>query len=127
MCEHVPMVGIGLAHSSGSHKFWENDYKQVMFIEETQSIGGSFWPQNSIQFVVHAFPGYLRKQLCVTRDQASSPGVKLKLVAHHQPDSPQHTQGIMTENLIIDCFQTTGLQVNQPIQGINEMQCAIVL
>src|SRR6266566_1748762 len=111
MCEHVPVVGIRLAHSPGRHKFRENDNEQAMFIEEMQSIGGSFWPQNSVQFVMHAFPGYLWKQLRVTCDQASSPGVKLKLVAHHQPDSAQHTQGIMTENLVIDRFQTTGLQV----------------
>src|SRR5260370_41588936 len=111
MCEHIPIVRVGLAHSSGGHKFWEDGDEQAVLIEETQSIGGSFWSQNSVQFVVYTFPGYFWKQPRVTCDQASSSGVKLKLVAHHQSNSAQHTQGIMTENLVIDCFQTKGLQV----------------
>src|SRR5436305_10322433 len=111
MCEHVPIVGIGLAHSSGQHEFWEDDCEQAMFIEEVQPAGGSFWPQNSIQFAMHTFRSHLWKQPRITCEQASSPVVYLKLVAHHQPDGAQHAQGIMTENPVIDCFQAMSLQV----------------
>src|SRR5271157_6509824 len=98
-----------LAHSSGRRKLWEYDHEQAMFVEEVQSAGGFVWPKDCIQFVMHAFRSYLWKQSRVTCEQALGPGVYLKLVAHHQPDSSQHTQGIMAKDLVIDRFQAAGL------------------
>src|SRR2546428_6727058 len=97
-------MGMRLAHTSGGRKLWKDDHEQAVFVEEVQAVGGPIWPKDSIQFVMHAFWSYLWKQARVTPEQALGPGLYLKLVAHHQADGSQHTQGIIAEDLVIDCF-----------------------
>jgi len=110
----------GLAHPPCRNEFGDQNREQAERIQVTQLHGCPIRLQYRIQFVVNAFGCRQWKQSGIALDKVLRLGFNGKPIARFEADSAEHTQRVVFEDIIVDCFDLPCLDIGEAVEGVDE-------